>query len=371
MKNYSRILITGANGFIAKNLIIRIKETYVNTKIECFVKGEDENSLKNKIIVSNLIIHLAGENRPKDNNDYKLNNEDLTQKICDFIGERKIPIIFSSSTQVSENTDYGKSKLKCEKILRDFSVSKNNPVNIIRMPGVFGKWCKPNYNSVVATFCSNVISSKKLKILNKNKVLELVYIDDLISHLINIMESGVTFYDIHYLENTYKITLEYLAGTIKNFSKSRENLLINKVGNGIERALYATYLSYLPKEEFIYNLTTQNDSRGSFTEILKTETSGQFSFFTAKKGKKRGGHYHHTKSEKFIVVKGKATFYFRNILTEEEHSIKVSDKKIQVIESIPGWHHDISNTGDDDLIVLLWANEIFKKEFPDTIRSKD
>lgn len=363
-----RILITGSNGFIGKNLVVSLKElkTYDVTE---FSRNHDIEVIQSLVDKADAIFHLAGENRPSDEKDFDIVNFGLTHRICSAIkfSGRKIPLILASSIQAEDNNPYGQSKLKAEKVSERLANEHNIPVAIFRLPNVFGKWCKPNYNSVVATFCHNIANNIPITLNSDSRVLRLVYIDNVIEAFVNILKkkpAGLTYPKV---ENEYSITLADLASQIEAFKNSRINLISENVGHGLIRALYSTYISYLPKPKFKYKIPNHDDDRGSFVEVLKTRKSGQFSFFTSRPGITRGNHYHHSKSEKFIVVKGEAQFHFRNILTNEIYDISVSHKVPEVVETIPGWAHNITNTGSEDLIVMLWANEIFDKKFPDTI----
>ena len=362
-----KILITGADGFIGKNISVKLSEQ-PDIEIIKFVRGDSDEKLKSHINDSDTIIHLAGENRPDNEDAFKINYY-LTEKICEFIRleNRNIPIIFASSTQVTMDNLYSKSKLAAEKYLSELAMKNNNTVKIYRLPGVFGKWCKPNYNSVVATFCHNIARDIDIIVNNDAAKIELVYIDDLADDIlkdINKKESGLSWGK---LSKSYEISVGELAKKIYAFKESRNSLISEKVGLGLTRALYSTYISYLPIDSFIYDLPNHGDERGHFVEILKTIDSGQFSFLTIKPGITRGNHYHHSKTEKFLVVKGKAKLRFRHMISNERHELVISDDKIQIIDTIPGWVHDVTNIGKDDVIMLLWANEIFDIKNPDTI----
>ena len=363
------ILVTGADGFIAKNLIQRLKENNF-TNITEFNRNNSFDDLKKSIASCDALFHLAGANRPTNDNDFKSTNEDLTQLICNFAIEnnKNIPIFFSSSTQFNNGSLYGNSKQNAENIIQSSIGDVLRSAYIYRLPGVFGKWAKPNYNSVVATFCSNIANDIPVEIDDQSKLIDLVFIDDLIElflyDLKNIKE-GVFF---PVTPKISKISLGDLADQINKFKESRDSLILEKVGNGLIRALYSTYVTYLPKSKFTYKVQSHDDSRGSFVEMAKTHNSGQFSYFTAHPGITRGSHYHHTKTEKFLVIQGNARFRFKNIISNEYYEIYVNGKEPSVVETIPGWSHDIKNTGVNVLIVMLWANEIFDHDNPDTFQ---
>jgi UDP-2-acetamido-2,6-beta-L-arabino-hexul-4-ose reductase len=367
-----KILITGSNGFIGKNLITHLKEKN-NIEVIPFDKESSIDVIRDNLGSLDFIFHLAGVNRPKENKEFYSGNQGLTETICEWIRkvDRKIPILFTSSIQAELDNDYGKSKKAAEESLKLLKKEKDNPVFIYRLPNVFGKWCRPNYNSVVATFCYNISHSLPIQINDPDKELNLVYVDDIITEFLQVLYLDNYFDNKIYYEvtNSYKISLQEIADLLHSFKNSRENLITEKVGIGFVRALYSTYLSYLEPKDFSYKIPEYKDNRGVFSEMLKTKDSGQISFFTAYPGITRGRHYHHTKNEKFLVVKGKARFCFRHIVTGETYTIYTSSETPEIVETIPGWAHDITNIGEEEMIVLLWANEIFDRNKPDTYSS--
>jgi len=362
-------LVTGADGFIGKNLVLRLTENSDNQVFK-YVRGDSDDYLLGALKKVDVVFHLAGENRPDDLKEFQIGNADLTSRICELLGRLNSPVllIFSSSTQADLDSPYGRSKLASEEAVKKLAIENGNPIVIYRLPGVFGKWCKPNYNSVVATFCHNLAQGLPIKINDPHALVDLVYIDDVIfSFIDSVQEPAVDSNYFRKVKPTYSISLGDLAEQIESFKDCRTSLISARVGQGFTRALHSTYVSYLPTTAFSYEVPVHGDERGVFVEMLKTQDSGQFSFFTAHPGVTRGGHYHHTKTEKFLVIKGNAEFGFRNILTDEKYSLKTSGKNPEVVETIPGWTHDISNIGDDELVVMLWANEIFDQAQPDTI----
>jgi len=292
--------------------------------------------------------------------------------ICDALrssGENT-PIILASSTQAEIENAYGKSKLNAEAAVKTLEIDTGCPVYVYRLPGVFGKWCKPHYNSVVATFCHNISHNLPIQVNNLDFELSLVYIDDVVEEFVKIIQGARDNKKELSIQPEYKIKLGDLATQIERFRESRDSLVSERVGDGLIRKLYSTYVSYLSPEEFSYSIPSYNDERGMFAEMLKTKDSGQFSFFTAKPGVTRGGHYHHSKTEKFLVVQGKARFGFRHVVSGETHEIISTSKELKIVETVPGWSHDITNIGAEEMIVMLWANEIFDPDNPDTITHK-
>ncbi len=367
-----KVLVTGADGFIGKNLVLKLSE-FKEHQILTFVKEDSPETLSNHLLIADVVVHLAGENRPPKEDLFAIVNVGLTKTICQILRKsgRTIPFIFSSSQQAKENNPYGHSKLTAEEALKDLTLKNGNTVFIYRLPGVFGKWCKPNYNSVVATFCNQIANDLPIQIDNPNTNIQLVYIDDVIKSFLWAINHSLTE-DVVEVKvfPEYQIELQDLASQIKSFKKCRKTLISERVGHGLIRALYATYLSYLPNEKFSYELPVHGDERGVFVEILKTRDAGQFSFFTAHPGITRGGHYHDTKSEKFLVIRGLARFRFRHMISDETISIDASGEVPMIVETIPGWAHDITNIGDEDVFVMLWANEIFDPNHPDTVVSE-
>lgn len=365
-----RILVTGANGFIGKNLVLRLRET-PGIEVLTFVRNQDEAALDNYLAQADAVIHLAGENRPSDLEAFHKVNAGLTEYLCKSLKTlgKRIPILLASSIQADQDNPYGSSKLAAEEAVGQLSEMHANPVSIYRLPGVFGKWCKPNYNSVVATFCYNKARDLPVTINNSNTEIRLVYVDDVIDSFLARLSSPWAGLVQQTISPEYAITLGALSDQIDAFKNCRYNLVSERVGAGLTRALYATYVSYLPVEKFAYKLPAYGDERGVFVEMLKTPDAGQFSFFTAHPGVTRGGHYHHTKTEKFLVIKGHARFGFKHMISNEAYYLETHGDEPQIVETVPGWTHDIKNIGEDEMIVMLWANEIFDRARPDTFSS--
>lgn len=375
-QSVTRVLITGADGFIGKNLQVRLSEL-PGLVVSTFVRGDDAAKLPKLVAQADAVVHLAGENRPADESAFAQVNAGLTQALCHALSAeaaatgRKLPLLLASSTQAGRDNPYGRSKLAAEQAVQALAQEAGNPVAVFRLPGVFGKWCKPNYNSVVATFCHNLARGLPIQINDPTASVQLVYVDDVVSAFVNALQAPQSGFCFAQVQPQYAISLGELADQIKAFDVCRGACLqTERVGTGLVRALYATYMSYLPSERFSYEVPQYGDARGVFVEMLKTPDCGQFSYFTAHPGITRGGHYHHTKTEKFLVMKGQALFRFRHLLTNELVEFRTSGEKPQVVDTIPGWTHDITNVGEDEIVVMLWANENFDRQKPDTVASK-
>lgn len=364
-----KVLVTGAQGFIGKNLMIHLRERST-IQVLTFVNGESLSSLSEKALQADFIFHLAGINRPQNDTEFIAGNTDLTQALCDTLqaAGRATPVLYTSSSQATRDNAYGNSKRGAEQALQAYGAACGAAVHIYRLPNIFGKWCKPNYNSVVATFCHNIAQGLPIQINVPSAMLDLVYIDDVVAEFLSAMDGKQTGQDEYGLVlPVYRISVGDLAKQLQRFKDSRANLVTEAVGTGLTRALYSTFITYFTPEQFSYALIKHEDPRGMFVEMLKTPDAGQFSFFTAHPGITRGGHYHHTKTEKFLVIKGTARFGFRHIESGVTHQLCTSAETPEVVETIPGWSHDITNIGDDEMIVMLWANEIFDRQHPDTI----
>ena len=362
-----KVLVTGASGFLAQNLRVYLSERD-DLEMIFFTRKQSIDKLSVLLEGVSFVFHLAGVNRPKNDVEFTEGNVDLTEVLCRAIEKtgRMIPVIYTSSIQAEFDNAYGKSKLAAEKVLLDFSKKTGSPVHIFRLPNVFGKWCEPNYNSAVATFCHNISHNLPVQINDPSASIRLVYIDDVVSRFISVMDGAVVDSSYCNVAPIYDITVGKLVEKLTAYKASRDSLVVERVGTGLDRALYATYLSYLDAEQFSYKLVKHEDPRGVFVEMLKTQDSGQFSYFTAHPGVTRGGHYHHTKNEKFLVLKGEAVFKFRQVVTNEYYELTVSGEQSTVVETVPGWTHDITNVGTTEMVVMLWANEVFEPNVPDT-----
>ena len=369
-----KVLVTGADGFIGKNLQLHLAERK-DVEVVCFTRSRSVAQLPDLLQGVDFVLHLAGVNRPQDPQEFTTGNADLTQALCQAVCAvaqstgKKIPIVCTSSTQAGRDNPYGQSKLAAENALQAAAASHGVPVHIFRLPNVFGKWCKPNYNSAVATFCHNIARDLPIQVNDPAAPVTLVYVDDVIARFVQLMDGAdatVGPDGFATVAPQYTTTVGELARQIAAFRDSRTTLMTERVGTGLVRALYSTYVSYLPVELFTYTVPQYADPRGVFAEMLKTPDCGQFSFFTAHPGITRGGHYHHSKTEKFLVIKGQARFKFRHMQTGQTHELVTTGDKSEVVETVPGWTHDITNMGEDEMVVMLWANEVFDRERPDT-----
>lgn len=369
-----KVLITGANGFVGRNLQLRLRERS-DVDVVLYTRDQQAGQLAGLLEEVDFVFHLAGVNRSQDPKKFRTGNTDLTRDLCRAVVAasrltgRVIPILYTSSTQAAQDNTYGRSKREAEDVLLAAGQDPLVPVYVFRLANVFGKWCRPNYNSVVATFCHNVARDLPIQVNDPHAALTLVYIDDVIEHFVQIMDGALQMTSsdgFATVQPQYVTTVGELARTIQAFRDSRVSLVTERVGNGLVRALYATYVSYLPVEKFVYDVPKHADQRGVFVEMLKTPDCGQFSFFTAHPGVTRGGHYHHSKTEKFLVIKGYAMFRFRHMQTGQLHELSTSGDRPQIVQTVPGWTHDISNVGAEDMLVMLWANEIFDRAYPDT-----
>jgi UDP-2-acetamido-2,6-beta-L-arabino-hexul-4-ose reductase len=369
-----KVLITGAGGFVGKNLRLHLGERK-DVEVVLFTREHSVAQLPNLLQGVDFVFHLAGINRPQDPQEFVTGNVDLTQALCQAVGTiaiasgKKVPVVYTSSTQADLDNPYGLSKRGAESSLFELRREQGVPVHVFRLPNVFGKWCKPNYNSAVATFCHNIARDLPIQVNDPAAPVTLVYVDDMIERFVQLMDGADAAQGADGFASVtpqYTTTVGELARQVQAFKDSRTSLATERVGTGLVRALYATYVSYLPPELFAYTVPQYGDPRGVFAEMLKTPDCGQFSYFTAHPGITRGGHYHHSKTEKFLLIKGQARFKFRHMQTGETHELLTSGDKAEVVETVPGWTHDITNIGTDEMVVMLWANEIFDREKPDT-----
>jgi len=360
------ILVTGAAGFIGRNLALRLTE--LDHVVLPATRATAESDLARMAGKADVVIHLAGANRPETEAEFEVVNDHYTAHLCSLLRKRAdpVPVIAASSIQVEGDTPYGRSKRSAEGHLQALASDTDAPVNICRLVNVFGKWCRPNYNSVVATFCHNIVRDLPITINDPAAEVRLVHVDDVIDAWLAWLATPREGAQVTSVDPEYRITVQELAERLRGYRAIRQSHTVGETGTGLGRRLYATYISYLPAADFAYPVTRHADERGVFAEMLRTEQSGQFSFFTAGPGVTRGGHYHHVKTEKFLVLKGHARFRFLNMDTGETYCLETTGEESLIVETVPGWSHDITNIGEDELICMLWANENYNPERPDT-----
>lgn len=368
MEKINPILISGASGFLGTNLVTRLKALgYQNLLL--VNRDTNGDTYKSYIEKASFIFHLAGVNRPNQVEEFTQGNINLVEQLVQWHRQikSKAPIVLSSSTQAISDNPYGKSKKAGEDVLLAYANERKIPIYIYRLTNIFGKWSKPNYNSVVATFCHNVSRDLPIIIHDALAKISLVYIDDVVDELIACLEGRVTTID-HLLRvlPEYDISVGDLANLIRQFKESRGSLMIQNQHHDLSRKLYATYLSYLDPANFQYDLKMNIDNRGSFTELLKTPEYGQVSINISKPGITKGNHYHNTKNEKFIVVNGHGLIRFRKVGSKDVIEYPVDGNHIKVVDIPPGYIHSITNVGQVDLVTVMWASEVFDPQHPDT-----
>ena len=368
-KKMKKVLVTGAKGFIGKNLVLELKNRKTFEVFECDVDTTEEQ-LAQFAKECEFVFHLAGVNRPQRTEEFMEGNYGFTTKLLEILQKNgnRSPILMSSSIQAKLDNDYGKSKKAGEDYILDYGSNNSIATYVFRLPNVYGKWCRPNYNSAIATFCNNIARGLEIKVNDRSTLLTVVYIDDVVNAFIDAADGIVARDDDGYCKVSIedKITLGEIVDTLYSFKDSRKTLSVANMNRGVIKKLYSTYLSYLPEDEFAYDLRMNADARGSFTEFLRTDGQGQVSINISKPHIVKGNHWHHTKNEKFLVVKGTGVIRFRKIGTDKVIEYPVSGDKLQVVDIPCGYTHNIENVGDDDMVTVMWANEPFDKDHPDT-----
>ncbi len=363
-----KVLVTGAKGFIGRNLCLSLRTAGIEV-FEDDVASPD-GDLKNWVSACDFIVHLAGINRPLNPQEFIDGNVNFTKKLLDIIAEAKCraPLIFSSSTQAALDNPYGRSKKMAEEEIFAFSKERDYPVYVFRLANAFGKWCRPNYNSVIATWCYNVSRGLPIDINEAAGAIDFVYIDDIVAAFLNIIQNRPAperrFYAV---EPVYTETLKAIAEALYSFRDSRQNFMVPNVAPGFYAKLYATYISYLDEKDFAYPLAHHSDARGSFAEFLKTLDHGQVSVNVAHPGVTKGNHYHMTKCERFVVVGGTCEIRFRRVGDAEVFSYVCSGDEMKAVDIPPGYAHSITNIGASDSVTIMWADELYDGNNPDTI----
>lgn len=367
-----KILVTGANGFVGKNLIAELRSKGYED-LYLYDIDTDPVLLDSYTKDCEFVFHLAGVNRPKDVDEFMQGNFGFTDTLLTSLKRSKntCPVLVTSSIQAELDNPYGKSKKAGEDLLFGYARETGAPVYVFRLPNVFGKWCRPNYNSAVATFCHNIARDLPITVNDPEVVMKLVYIDDVVQAFISALEGEVLIEDgFCKVSTVHTVKLGRIVELLKEFRESRTDLSVPDMSDSFAKALYSTYLSYLPEDRFSYPLRMNVDNRGSFTEIIRTAGRGQFSVNISKAGITKGNHWHHTKCEKFLVVSGKGLIQFRKIGTENVIDYHVSGEQLEVVDIPPGYTHNIINEGEADLVTFMWASEPFDSDKPDTMYEK-
>ena len=363
-------LITGIKGFIGRNLAQHLRERDDVGLLE-FHRDSTTAELQDSVARADVVFHLAGVNRPKEPREFASGNPGLTEDLCHHLRRcgRKPKVIFSSTIQAAFDNPYGKSKRRAEEILEQFAVDSGTSVAIFRLKNVFGKWCRPDYNSVVATFCHNIARGLPVQINDAERQVELVHVDDVVAAMLSEMDSGseqpVTWVAPESIPS-YSLTLGDLAARIQSFRELQRSLVVPDFSVRFNQQLYATYLSYLPSGDWEYGLDIKSDDRGHLAEVLKSPWFGQIFVSRTRPGITRGNHYHHAKTEKFMVIEGQALIRFRQVETSDVIEFQVRGEDYRILDSPPGYTHSITNAGTNELITLFWASEIFEPDRPDT-----
>jgi UDP-2-acetamido-2,6-beta-L-arabino-hexul-4-ose reductase len=361
------VLVTGARGFVGRNLcaVLRRMETVRLVELDVGHEAEDLENALNQVAV---VFHLAGVNRPEKDDEFFTGNTGSTEELCSLLrGLGRHPkIVFSSSIQAELENPYGASKRRAEEVLRRFADETGAECVVYRFKNLFGKWCRPNYNSVTATFCHNIANGLPIRISDPTRELELTYIDDVVEAFLSELRPGVPGFRFAEPLPGTMVTLGVLAESIRSCRDVRTSLRLPDFSSAFEHALYATYLSYLDDGDFAYSLEMKSDQRGSLAEFLKSPAMGQIFVSHTRPGVTRGNHYHHTKTEKFLVLQGEALIRFRHIESDQVIEYRVRGDEYRVLDIPPGYTHSLENVGGDELVTLFWASEIFDLERPDT-----
>ena len=362
-----KILVTGAGGFIGKNLVSVLQSMEGHEILE-FRSDDSMERLRTYCAVCEFVFHLAGVNRPERETDFETGNAGFTQTLADYLSEGShCPVVFASSIQAELENPYGRSKRRAEGILREYGARTGASVYIYRLPNVFGKWCRPNYNSVIATFCHHIANGLPIHVNNASQMLRLAYVDDVTAEFVRALSGTAAKQDRFYtIPEVYERRLGDIADTIQAFSHNTETLGLPALSDGFTKKLYSTYLSYLPETGLKYSLTMHSDARGAFAEFLRSEEKGQISINVTKPGYGKGNHWHHTKHEIFLVVSGEGAIRLRKIDESHVIEIPVAGSRLEPVIIPPGYTHMLENTGTTDLVTVMWASEPYDPQRPDT-----
>jgi len=363
-----KVLVTGSKGFIGRNLTVSLAQRK-DLEVLSFDVDNDPSALPALVEQADFIVHLAGVNRPEKVEEFIAGNTGLTESLISILLAcgKLTPVLISSSIQASQDNSYGLSKRAAESVVFDYGKQTGASVFVYRLPNVFGKWCRPNYNSAVATFCHNITHDLPIQVNDPSVVMNLVYVDDVVASFIasidGFLPPGEGFCEV---QPVHTARLGEVADLVRSFWNSREERTVPNLGDPLTKKLYSTYLSYLPTDSFSYPLKMNVDERGSFTEFVRTADRGQVSVNVSRPGVTKGNHWHHTKNEKFLVVSGSGVIRFRKVGSDEVISYEVSGDRLEVVDIPVGYTHNISNTGTTDMVTVMWCNELFDAENPDT-----
>ncbi len=363
------VLITGANGFVGKNLVVTLRQAFPDLNLLQYDVSNSIEDLRHDVQSADFVFHLAGVNRPRRIEEFTTGNVGLTEQLIDLLLKtgRAVPLMVSSSIQADLDNPYGQSKRQAEEAVFSYGQKSGASVFVYRFPNVFGKWCRPNYNSAVATFCHNIANDLPITVNDPSVVMNLVYIDDVVSELLKAFAGQANRVgDFFEVPVVHTVTLGEIADRLHSFKNSRIDRAIPDMSEPFTKKLYSTYLSYLPVDQFSYPLKMNVDQRGSFTEFIRTHERGQISVNISKPGIVKGNHWHHSKNEKFLVVSGQGIIRFRRIDSSDVIEYRVSGDSLEVVDIPTGYTHNIENLGESDLVTIMWANEAFDPAKPDT-----
>lgn len=363
-----KILITGSEGFVGKNLVVELQNRGYKD-LYLYDRKNTLEDLEKWTLDCDFIFHLAGVNRPENEEEFMEGNANLTSQITRLLekNNNKAPIMISSSIQAEKDNSYGKSKKAGEDYIFEYGERNNIPVFVYRFSNLYGKWSKPNYNTVIATFCHNIAHSLPIQVNDPTVEITFQYIDDVVNELVNCLEGNPTkvgkFYDVPEKDTR---TLGEVAELIQSFKDNRQTLAVPDMDDSFTKNLYSTYLSFLPEDDFSYKLKMNQDDRGSFTEFLRSPDRGQVSINVSKPGITKGQHWHHSKNEKFLVVKGNGVIRFRKVGENKIIEYPVSGEDLEVVDIPTGYTHSIVNTGKEEMVTVMWVNEPFDPDNADT-----
>ncbi len=365
----TRVLVTGGEGFIGRNLRLALERTE-GISVTSVDLGSSPEEFRSALATCSVIFHLAGVNRPQRDEEFEKGNVGALRELLDGLASaaRRPLVVLSSSIQALLDNPYGRSKKHAEETLLAHARATAAPVRVLRLPNVFGKWCRPDYNSAVATFCHNIARGLPITVSDANREVELVHVDDVVARLLELARQPAAFAGAGFesVTPTFKVTLGGLVALLRSFQTSRQTLLVPDLADPFVRRLHSTYLSYLPSDAFAYPLQQREDARGVLAELLKGPSFGQIFVSRTRPGITRGNHYHDGKVEKFVVLEGEAVIGFRNMTNGEVVSYPVQGRELKVVDIPPGWTHSIENVGSGEMLVLFWASEVFDPTRPDT-----